>query len=71
MALLHPDFPKSVVAIGTKQDGRFVADSTGFAVNMEVRESDKKILLPKDFEGVMPERFVGKRTGMFLTVGMR
>ena len=54
MALLHPGFPKSVVAIGTKQGKHFVTDSTGFIVNIEVSESDKKILLPKNFNGVMP-----------------
>ena len=58
MSLLPPDFPKAIVAIGTKQEGKFVADSTGFIVNMKVSESDKKILLPKNFRSSIPENLL-------------
>ena len=55
MALLPPDYPKAVVAIGTKEGNRFVADSTGFVIRIPRRESDKGMVLPKQFEGDVPE----------------
>ena len=54
-----PEWSESVVAIGTKNaEEDFVADSTGFSVNMEERDSDQKILLPKNFNGVMPNSLI-------------
>ena len=58
MALLYPSFPKSVVAIGTKQGKNFVADSTGFIIKIRTSESDKKAVLPKNFPDGMPEVFI-------------
>ena len=55
MALLYPGYPKAVVAIGTKEGNRFVADSTGFVVHIPRRESDEGMVLPKQFEGGVPE----------------
>ena len=58
MALLYPSFPKSVVAIGTKQGKNFVADSTGFIIKIRTSESDKKAVLPKNFPDGIPEVFI-------------
>ena len=58
MALLYPSFPKSVVAIGTKQGKNFVADSTGFIIKIRTSESDKKAVLPENFPEGIPEVFI-------------